>query len=298
MGKRSLIPGEKYKIKQAIREEIEKNGPISDKRKKEIAKQIHKKEKRKVMIGILAGAIGLAGIGVVGTKMLNQPEEPRTKQEENQQPGKGNNDFKEGYRVNEEDLKNFKSKYKEKSETEKLVDKLEDKEDVLNFLKDMYIEEYEKQTGDENLTTEDITITYNYENYVYVNDKTGEIITHGEQPLETEQALKKDGISYSIKDNVKVFKVKTKTGETIDCMTLGSKDGKSIPVKVALGEKYGQSKDSVLASIGTIIPDGIEYCENMKKDENSKAIAKQKFIKSLEEKNQQEQEIEDSEIGD
>lgn len=297
MGERRIIQGEKYKIKQAIREEIEKNGPVSDERKREIAKQVHKKEKRRVMIGVLAGAIGLAGIGAIGVKTLNQPEESRTNKESTQDIDDKTNEFKEGLKVSSEELDKNNNE-KETDEIKKAVDKLENKEDVLNFLKDMYIEEYEKQTGDEKLTTDDISISYNYENYVYVNSETGELITHGEKPAETEQLLKNDGVSYGTKDDVKVYKVRTKSGEVLDCITLGNKDGETIPVKVTIGEQYGKTNDSILVNMGTTIPDGIEYYENIEKDENSRIIAKRKFIKSLEEMNEKEQQNEGSEIGE
>ncbi|MCI8383444.1 MAG: hypothetical protein HFJ33_00930 [Clostridia bacterium] len=155
------------------------------------------------------------------------------------------------------------------------------KESLISYLKNMYIEELEEKTGDTSLTTEDIILrTASYENYVFVNRQTGEMITHGDNPMITEQKLMNDGISYDIKNNVKVYKIYDKEGKVIDCITM--KEGN--PIKVIVGEQYGEDSQSLLCEMGSVIPKGLDCVEVFEnKDRKKISESKAEFMKSLEE---------------
>lgn len=265
---------EKMRIEEISGRKISKKG--EEKIRQNIIKADKKAERRSNLkkAGIILGTAATAGAVLFassGTKEETVPT-PKPTIEASEEPGKIN-DIKEE------------------------VNNLENEEAVLRFLKNEYIENYEKITGDDTLTTEDITITYNYENYVYINDTTGEIITHGENIKNTTQSLQNDGVSYTTKDNVKVYKIKTKEdGKVIDCMTLQNQNGETKPVKVIVGDQYEESKNnnSILVEMGMVIPNGIDYMENMEKDEASQEITKKDFIKALETQEEvQEQTIED-----
>ena len=128
---------------------------------------------------------------------------------------------------------------------------------------------------------------------MYKNKDTGEIITHGDIPNETEQHLKTDKVEYEIIENVEVYKVVNKNdGQIIDCVTLQNKEGKSIPVKVRVGNQYEKEYISVLEDMGMVIPKGINYYEHY---EEQNDLPKREFIKAVEEleKNTKVDELED-----
>ncbi len=174
-----------------------------------------------------------------------------------------------------------------------------EKENLLAFLKDMYIEQLEQVSGNAIITTEDIKLeTATYEDYAFVNAGTGEIITHGDEPTTTEQKLINDGVSYDRIENLKVYKVYNTRGDIIDCITM--KDGE--PKKVTIGEQYGINTVSILDKMGSVIPDGMDcigYLESGKESDIS--VGKANFMKSLEKfeknkKNKKEMEKADDEI--
>lgn len=150
----------------------------------------------------------------------------------------------------------------------------------------MYIEQYEKETGDTKRTTEDIKFKgKTNQDYIYVNQETGEMITHGEKPEETEQKLKKDGISYKRKGDIDIYKVMDKDGKGIEGITLQIKDGEKVPVKVILADQYDNKKNPfILVKMGRVVPDGLDYAKYLEKgDKDDIAVSKAQFLKVVEE---------------
>ena len=142
---------------------------------------------------------------------------------------------------------------KEESIEEKEINELESKEDVLNYFKNMYIEEYEKATGDDKLTTADIQIQTSSQNYVYELDD-GTIVTHGDLPANTESAIKNDGHEYTDLQNKLVYKVsRVDDGTVLDAATANGDEMR----KVVIGDKYSEMKDydSILSKMGPITRD-------------------------------------------
>ena len=268
-----LIPGEKKKIKEENEKERKEQGPLTSEQKKEIAKQVHKKMKKRATVVALLAALGITTVGV-GVKAIEEPKQSSTSEQ--------TKEFKETYTVSTKStpvISNSKTKQEQIAE---IVNNLESKEDILHFLKDKYIEQYEKNTGDSTLTTEDIKLIANYENYVFIDKNTGNMYLHGETPDVTEQKLKNEEISYTSQDNVKVYKV-IKDNKVIDCITLQSKDGKNVPITV---NSIDNQSPSILKYMGESIPKGIDYAENIEDD-----LAKKQFINALiqEQEKQQEQ---------
>ena len=263
--------------KQAKKQQLRPENVKLTKKQKQKAR---KRAKRKIVVAGIVAALGITGF-VAGTKLLpeGKTNAPAITENENNKQAK-TNEFKEKYKVNENDL------VKNESEVEKEINELQNGADVLAYLKNMYIEKYEEKTGDETLTTDDIKIMQNSQNYVYVDSQTGDIITHGEIPGETEKALTENNISYDIKNNVETYQVQNLEGQTIDMITMENRDGQTVPIKVIPGNQYNEMKDydSILDEMGTIIPDGIEYMSNFE-NEN----AKDKFISAIEKVQSQQQ---------
>lgn len=247
-----------------VTEEMNKREKIIEKMKRKIIKKENKKKKIRIGMMGIAGALALT-IGGCYTKLTDK--EPSKKESAVEQEGISFTSRKEKLKI--------------------------EKENLLAFLKNLYIEQYEEITGDTTKTTEDITLKTSYENYVFINMYTGEIITHGDEPALTEQKLMNDAVSYIRKDNLKLYKVYNTQGEIIDCVTM--KDG--IPTKVTIGEQYGQNTTSILDKMQSVIPDGIDcidYIEGGK--ESNISAGKAKFMKSLENFEKNKKEIE--KIGD
>lgn len=270
MGKQKYVRGEKKKLRD-LEEKLGRKLTREEKIK------VHKKAKgearRKAIRNTVLGALGLATVIGGGVKLLGEGEEtgkaiqPIKIEQENK--------FKESLKVAQKDLKEIVSQSEARDKIEKEVNALKNEEDVIAYLKDLYIEKYEQETGDTKLTTEDIKITSNYENYVYVNEKTGEMSTHGEFPLETVKTLQEKNISYTTQDEVEVYKVQNNEGKIIDCITMKSKDGKSVPEEVLI-EGESQENKSIMKQMGNTIDDAFDYMKDMDNQEE-----KDNFIKSV-----------------
>ena len=244
---------------------------------KEKLKELFKKAKKGLAIG---GTIATVGLTTgCGTGKNAKPIDNNIKIEQEKA-------FKEKIKYNIETEKSEENTNQiiEQNSIIEQAKRLESKEDVLDFLKNMYIEQYEKITGDTSLTTADIRMYYKtYLRSTYVNKETGEMIQYGENYKQVEQKLKDEGIAYDDEENVEVYKVKNKEGKVIDCVTLGDKDGKTVPFKVTMVEQQDESYISILAQMGTTIPYGLDYAQYLEKgNEKDIAISKRQFIKALE----------------
>ena len=243
---------------------------------KEIVNKILEKTKRGAAIG---GLIGMAATATLTTGC-----------------GDKNKDFKQQYQYDVEtpDLGKDNKQGKEQDTITDRVDHLKTEQDVTDLLNDIYID----ATGDDTLKAEDITISGpKNQSFVYVNKETGEMITHGEYPDEVVKKLKNDGVSYTTKDDVDVYRVEHKNGKVIDCMTLQSKDGKTEPVKVIIGDQYDEPYESTLVKLKYIIPAGLKckkYIETKRMSDIT--VSKVELKKALEEfdnKKENQKEIEE-----
>ncbi len=231
--------------KSKFREEMKYEGEITipnqeaiqaryEKAREQIKREMKEKKKarnRKIMYGVL----GAIAITITGYKTLNKESQ------------------KEEVRYTKKPA--VEQELVEQELTAKKMTVEEEKESLKAIFNDIYIEAYKIITNDDNITAQDIEIFLSNESYVYVDQKTGEMITHGEYPNETEERLEQKGVSYQSRADVRVYKVRKKEGEVIDCVTM--EDGKVIPV--IPGEQYGKDYISILEKIGPVIPYGLEY---------------------------------------
>jgi hypothetical protein len=229
-------------------------------------KEIFKKTKKALAIGGTVATIGLA-TGCSADKDIDTTDN-NVKTEESS--------FKDDIHVDVEDLETTSL-----NKTEEKVEELENKDDLLNFLKDLYIEEYENKTGDTTLDTSDIKIIEENNNYIYQNTQTGEFITHDELPAQTEQMMKENNISYTIKEDVDVYQVKNNDDEIIDAMVVDEQKGPAKYIKAIPGNSYNEMKDyeSTLTDLGEVISTGLRYWEFY--DQSNNQVVKKQFIEAL-----------------
>lgn len=238
-------------------------------------KEIFQKTPKKIRKGIAIGTLAATAAGTVGSCSAEKDAQ------ENNQVKVEQENFKDQikYDVEKDEKQASEPNYIERA------NQLETAEEVDEFLKDFYIERYEKKTGDTTRTTEDIEFKgKTNQDYVYVNQETGGIITHGKTPNQVEQKLKEDGISYKIQHDVDIYRVMDKDGKELEGITLQSKDGKTVPVKVILGDQYDNKQDiSILAEMAMVISRGLDYEDYLEKgNKNDIAVSKAEFIKSVE----------------
>ncbi len=190
------------------------------------------------------------------------------------------NDFIESLKVKEETIKEE-------------IDGLKTKDDVLKYLKNAYIEEYEAVTGDSKLTTSDIKIVYSSQNYEYELNE-GTIVSHGSTPAVTEDAIRASGntiksINYDTNYYTVYKKMDTENSyEVIDCMKFGKNENfNEVSIPVIPGDRYSEMKDgytSVLNNIAPIVKSSFRLMDVI---ENSNDVeinnAKEKLTDSIEE---------------
>ncbi len=277
MKKTIPIPGEKKLLKAGVeRLEEEKGRPLSEKEKRNVRRKIHKKLARMVKIGGLLSLLGISTV-LAGTKLISAPKEETTNQQEISDKEKT-------------PQQKFKEKYKSDvtiSDVRKEINELQDKEDILHYLKNIYIEKYEEKTGDTTLKTNDIKIIYNTENYAYYDKNTGNIYTHGDYPKNTEQKLADNGIEYGvIDDTLKIYRVEDNDGKVIDCMSMQYKEGKDVPTKVIYSNQDTNNYESILSDdeyMAKALEEGLNYYEDYDNEQ-----AKERFIEALEQLNMKE----------
>ncbi len=271
MKKTIPIPGEKQEIRKALEEAEKKFGKLPKQERRRIINQVHKKAVRRAkIIGMLA-ALGLT-TAVAGTKMLNS--------------GKDNTQIEQEESTAKQRHSEFVNIYKEEIETEQRtyvdeINDLETREEELAYLKKLYVEamQHEMPYNNTTLDPNDIQITYNYEDYLYIDITTGDLFTHGDYPKVTREQLKnKYGIDVlGFGDNEIVYKVRNKDGKIIDCASFQNidGDGKTKCKKVYVADDYTNTK-SILTTMGTVVQSGISYYERF-----GDKVEKQIFIKAV-----------------
>lgn len=277
-----VIPGEKRKIRKEIDKVREEKGPLRKEEKKAIAKKVHKKMKRRAIFIAIAAAAGIGG-ATTAHKMLDAPKEPIDRIESESKTEQ--NEFKDRIKV---DVNELQANEQKQSQIEQEISNLETKEDVLAYLKDMYIDKYEEKTGDDTLTTEDIGIVKSNEDYTYIDKENGDIILHDELPNVTEQNLVADNVEYEIGSDAESYKVRDNEGNIIDAVVMEDGLVRAIP-----GNQYNEMKnyDSVLDDMGDVIPAGLTYYDRF---DNNDEKAKNDFVKAVEEYEQSEKQKADT----
>lgn len=275
MKRKIPIPGEKAAMRKALEDAKDKYGSLTRNQIIRIKKHVHKKMVRKAWLG----ATGFLSIAAIfgGVKVLTSgddktPTETHERSTEyivEPESKDGHESFTERYHV--ETAKSIEDQIKN----------LSDKDELLDYIKEQYIEARNEKIGQDDLSADDIKIISNYENILFQNPETGELITHGDNPEQTQENLRNQGINViGFGDNERVYKVQTNEGKIIDCITMQNIDGKSTPIKVMDGNNY-QNYESVLAEMGDVIPTGIELYTHFDDKPEYREVEEQNFIKAI-----------------
>lgn len=243
------------------------------------------------MLAVIGVGVGSATMAADNIKFLNEAKEAITSDSKTKK---------------EEFHQMYETKIEE-SDIEKDVKPLKNPEDMLDFMKNIVVEEIlEKDMGDTETTTEDIKIYSGNQNSLFIDDNTGEAITHGEAPEATKQNLVNKGISFHEywPDNevIVVYRVQ-KNEEVLGCTTLLG----GVPTKVRLGDQYDNEYCDI-SKMAKVFSTGFKCMNELEKgDETGIFLSKKDFIKAVEEleQPQKSQEVEqqvqteqDYEIGD
>lgn len=231
--------------KQIEIKEKKLNRKLTPEEKHKIIKGVAHNARAKAIRASLAAFLGIGTIaaGVTAVRALNPGTE--VKKEETQS------------NTNEKGKENpFSVDIKVKDKDEKEINALNTKEAIVAYLKNMYIEEYEKETGDTALTTADIKIMESSQDYLYQLED-GTFVTHGQNPETTEMNMQENGEKYStytnengsaIESNVYAIRL-SENNKILDMIT--EKDLKrTIP-----GDNYLEMKDynSILEKMGNVV---------------------------------------------
>lgn len=231
--------------KQIEIKEKKLNRKLTPEEKHKIIKGVAHNAREKAIRASLAAFLGIGTIaaGVTAVRALNPGTE--VKKEETQS------------NTNEKGKENpFLVDIKVKDKDEKEINALNTKEAIVAYLKNMYIEEYEKETGDTTLTTADIKIMESSQDYIYQLED-GTFVTHGQNPKTTEMNMKENGEEYSTYTNEKgtaiesnVYSVRLNENDKILDMITEKDLKRTIP-----GDNYLEMKDynSILEKMGNVV---------------------------------------------
>lgn len=231
--------------KQIEIKEKKLNRKLTPEEKHKIIKGVAHNARAKAIRASLAAFLGIGTIaaGVTAVRALNPGTE--VKKEETQS------------NTNEKGKENpFLVDIKVKDKDEKEINALNTKEAIVAYLKNMYIEEYEKETGDTTLTTADIKIMESSQDYLYQLED-GTFVTHGQNPETTEMNMKENGEEYSTYTNEKgtaiesnVYSVRLNENDKILDMITEKDLKRTIP-----GDNYLEMKDynSILEKMGNVV---------------------------------------------
>lgn len=230
--------------KQIEIKEKKLNRKLTPEEKHKIIKGVAHNARAKAIRASLAAFLGIGTIaaGVTAVRALNPGTEVRTETQSNTNETEKGKSFRGGILVEDKD--------------EKEINALNTKEAIVAYLKNMYIEEYEKETGDTTLTTADIKIMESSQDYLYQLED-GTFVTHGQNPETTEMNMQENGEKYStytnengsaIESNVYAIRL-SENNKILDMIT--DKDLKrTIP-----GDNYLEMKgyNSILEKMGNVV---------------------------------------------
>ena len=230
--------------KQIEIKEKKLNRKLTPEEKHKIIKGVAHNAMAKAIRASLAAFLGIGTIaaGVTAVRALNPGTEVRTETQSNTNEKGEKIPFPDWIKVEDKD--------------EKEINALNTKEAIVAYLKNMYIEEYEKETGDTTLTTADIKIMESSQDYLYQLED-GTFVTHGQNPETTEMNMQENGEKYStytdengsaIESNVYAIRL-SENNKILDMIT--DKDLKrTIP-----GDNYLEMKDynSILEKMGNVV---------------------------------------------
>ena len=278
----------KEKIKE-INEYNEKNGKplLTKEQEKKVTAKVVKQESKRRKIKTLVAALGLTTLLSVGegVALLNSGNDgvEKSKNEITIDAGESGKDIKiknagdrnvfiDGIKVNQEDLGKDQETTLEEN-VEKEVENLETPEDVIDYLKTVYANEYNEEHNT-NISKENINITKNRDGISLVEDKDE---NNNDIIRSKNENDSKDIKTVDIESGVITAKVYDEEKNLLSMQQVLN-DGKNNYKEISNYE------NNTLMKVGNIIDKGIDWSTSMNKEENSSTIKqqyKQQFIDSI-----------------
>lgn len=262
---------------------MQKDGrELTKEEKKEIRHQIVQKnskacKRRAKAIGLVTGIFALGAVaGAKGKDLLNPAVDGVKYNKWSQETvvnldeiqGELNITGSKAKQFREEQAKAAITNSTENQDKEKIANMKNKKEEIsitnkdqlLEYIKKEYVEEYKKATGDNEITTEDIKIIRSNQDYV-MELQDGTVVTHGNTPDSVTNKLEDDGYSYDIKYKQKVYLIKGKDNKAFDGVTIMQNEEGDYEVRrVVAGDSYEMmiNSDSVACDISRLITNGMD----------------------------------------
>ena len=256
------------RIRNSMRKEIKKE-------EKSLAKKYHGTELTKEQIRKMAAQNyvkkGLGKIALGAVKGENKPiQEPVAIETETSSMIDG---LKEG-------VANPTSDFEEKLAQ---IDGIDSKEDAFNFIKDIYLEEYNKVNGT-NLERRDINFYYGKGGTLFDIKDKDTIISGGSEAISIENMINDKGMDYEIVNKDKDVYVYgfDKDEEFLEIIAKGVDSNYKV---ITPGDKWSRGKISLATSDKSFLCDMGDVAEDVRKisEEYSKNGVTQEKIKNLEE---------------
>ena len=261
MGNKKIGP-----IKRAINKKVRKEIRRTERRK---GRELERNEKRAIKKAIInkmrtratiLGAVGLLGItGALGigakkeVKQLNQGIETQIENTKN-----AHDEFAKGLSVEipEEDL--------EKTEALQEIENLKTPENVLNYVKQMYIEKYNENNNTE-FGIENVKLYKFSENKVFYEDE------NGIQRYCTEKEYEEMG-GKGVDGNLPVIEAVIAGGEKNILERVAQQQNGEITNIYNKNEIVEEDKEKTLTQLGEVVLTGINYYTSMQQEETSWGI--------------------------
>lgn len=266
---------------------------LSKEEEKRVIRKVTKEEKRKTKTKAILIALGLmtATTGIEGVALLNSGEKgvSSTKKEITIDMDKAEKDinvinlknrkvFIEGLEVETNKEENIEVENKElKENVTKEVEALETQEDILDYLKQFYINEYNKENQTQ-FTYENVKFRKTREIGSFFKDEANDgtkIIRTKEKDDKTQRDIDTTAgvVSATITDNDKIISIEKVLNENNEYKRIYNRN-----------ENVETYKDNLLVKTGKIIDKGIDWnvaIEQAETEESVKEAYKQRFIDAI-----------------
>ncbi len=266
---------------------------LSKEEEKRVIRKVTKEEKRKTKTKAILIALGLmtATTGIEGVALLNSGEKgvSSTKKEITIDMDKAEKDinvinlknrkvFIEGLEVETNKEENIEVENKElKENVTKEVEALETQEDILDYLKQFYINEYNKENQTQ-FTYENVKFRKTREIGSFFKDEANDgtkIIRTKEKDDKTQRDVDITAgvVSATITDNDKIISIEKVLNENNEYKRIYNRN-----------ENVETYKDNLLVKTGKIIDKGIDWnvaIEQTETEESVKEAYKQRFIDAI-----------------
>lgn len=273
--------------KQVIKRKEAKEGRVLNREEKnKIIEKVARKARNKVARYALMGALGIGGAVVAGNLLGAGQEVKGETQVSTEANQKSNREmWIDDIKVDVDALIN-----EQKQEAQDEIENLQTPEDVLNYIKDIYAEEY-NEINNTNISIEDIRFRKNKSDIVIYSDEA----INGDSILRycTEHEARENGIG--IDGEKSIISASVKNADISETEQVAQNINGEYQAIFTKNEEVQQNEETVLQDIAEVVLTGIDMSTSMEQRENNSwkinETYKQRFIDAVAQyKNEQMQE--------